>query len=45
MAEQDVNLGVGMGSHAQQTVEVVSQLESVALECKSDLALARPEVA
>lgn len=40
----DVNLEVGSGSHAQQTAEVMSRLESVVLEKKPDLVLVYGDV-
>jgi UDP-N-acetylglucosamine 2-epimerase (non-hydrolysing) len=35
----DVNLGVGSGSHAQQTAEIMSRFEPIVLERKPDLVL------
>src|ERR1700691_1459024 len=40
----DVNLGVGSGSHARQTAEVMSRLEDVLLECKPDRVLVYGDV-
>src|SRR5690349_16714839 len=36
IAPPEVNLGVGSGSHAQQTAEIMSRFESVALQQKPD---------
>jgi len=36
MSQPDVNLGVGSGSHAVQTAEVMVRLEKVLLERKPD---------
>src|SRR5690242_3667492 len=33
----DINLGVGSGSHAQQTAQMLSQFEPVLLSCKPEL--------
>jgi UDP-N-acetylglucosamine 2-epimerase (non-hydrolysing) len=40
----DVNLGVGSGSHAQQTAEIISRFEVVVLEKKPDLVLVYGDV-
>ena len=40
----DVNLGVGSGSHAQQTAEIMSRLEKVLLERKPDIVLVYGDV-
>src|ERR1700749_1795123 len=40
----DVNLGVGSGSHAQQTAEVISRFETVVLEKKPDIVLVYGDV-
>ena len=37
--EPDINLGVGSGSHAQQTAQVIAQFEPVLLDYKPDLVL------
>src|SRR5215467_5420443 len=42
--EPDVNLGVGSGSHAQQTAEIMRRFEEVALERKPDLVLVYGDV-
>ena len=39
--EPDLNLGVGSGSHAAQTAEIMKSFESVVLEHKPDTVLAR----
>jgi UDP-N-acetylglucosamine 2-epimerase (non-hydrolysing) len=39
MPEPDVNLGVGSGSHAQQTAQILSQFEPVVVNTKPDLVL------
>ncbi len=44
MPEPDANLGVGSGSHAQQTAEVMCRLEPVLLEYKPDLVLVYGDV-
>lgn len=44
MPVPDVNLGVGPGSHAQQTAEIMSRLEPVVLERKPDLVLVYGDV-
>jgi UDP-N-acetylglucosamine 2-epimerase (non-hydrolysing) len=40
----DVNLGVGSGSHAKQTAEIMSRLEPVILEFKPDVVLVYGDV-
>lgn len=40
----DINLQVGSGSHAQQTAEIISRFEGVAVECKPDLVLVYGDV-
>jgi UDP-N-acetylglucosamine 2-epimerase (non-hydrolysing) len=40
----DVNLGVGSGSHAQQTAEIMSRFEPVVLERKPDVVLVYGDV-
>jgi UDP-N-acetylglucosamine 2-epimerase (non-hydrolysing) len=40
----DVNLGVGSGSHAQQTAEVISRFETAVLEKKPDIVLVYGDV-
>ena len=40
----DVNLGVGAGSHARQTAEIMSRFEPVVLEYKPDLVLVYGDV-
>src|SRR6266508_6786340 len=42
--EPDINLGVGSGSHAQQTAQILNQLEPVLLEYPPDLALVYGDV-
>jgi UDP-N-acetylglucosamine 2-epimerase (non-hydrolysing) len=42
--EPDWNLGVGSGSHAQQTAEIMSALEPVVLEVKPDVVLVYGDV-
>jgi UDP-N-acetylglucosamine 2-epimerase (non-hydrolysing) len=42
--EPDINLGVGSGSHAQQTAQILSQLEPVLLEYRPDLVLVYGDV-
>lgn len=42
--EPDVNLGVGSGSHAVQTAEIMQRFESVVLERKPDLTLVYGDV-
>src|SRR5438445_2694650 len=44
MPEPDVNLGVGSGSHAQQTAEIIARLEPIILERKPDLVLVYGDV-
>ncbi len=44
MPKPDVNLGVGSGSHAQQTAEIIARLESIILERKPDLVLVYGDV-
>jgi UDP-N-acetylglucosamine 2-epimerase (non-hydrolysing) len=44
MPEPDINLGVGSGSHAQQTAAVMSAFEPVLLERKPDLVLVYGDV-
>ena len=44
MPSPDVNLGVGSGSHAQQTAEVMSKFEPVVLERKPDVVLVYGDV-
>lgn len=39
MPQPDFNMGVGSGTHAQQTATVMVALEPVLLECKPDLVL------
>lgn len=39
LPKPDVNLGVGSGSHAMQTAEVMKRLEPVLLECKPQMVL------
>ncbi|MGH9551367.1 MAG: UDP-N-acetylglucosamine 2-epimerase, partial [Terriglobales bacterium] len=40
----DVNLGVGSGSHARQTAEIMTRFEPVVLERKPDLVLVYGDV-
>ncbi len=40
----DVNLGVGSGSHARQTAEIMMRLEPVVLEAKPDIVLVYGDV-
>ncbi|MBZ5598747.1 MAG: UDP-N-acetylglucosamine 2-epimerase (non-hydrolyzing) [Acidobacteriia bacterium] len=40
----DLNLGVGSGSHACQTAEIMARLEPVAADCKPDLVLVYGDV-
>src|SRR6202049_43166 len=42
--EPDVNLGVGSGSHASQTAEIMSSFEPVVLERKPDMVLVYGDV-
>jgi UDP-N-acetylglucosamine 2-epimerase (non-hydrolysing) len=42
--EPDVNLGVGSGSHASQTAEIMCRIEPVILERKPDIALVYGDV-
>jgi UDP-N-acetylglucosamine 2-epimerase (non-hydrolysing) len=42
--EPDVNLGVGSGSHASQTAEIMCRIEPVVLERKPDIALVYGDV-
>jgi UDP-N-acetylglucosamine 2-epimerase (non-hydrolysing) len=42
--EPDTNLGVGSGSHAQQTAEVMTRFEPVVLQQKPDLVLVYADV-
>ena len=42
--DPDINLGVGSGSHAWQTAEIMRRLEPVVLEQKPDLALVYGDV-
>jgi UDP-N-acetylglucosamine 2-epimerase (non-hydrolysing) len=42
--EPDVNLGVGSGSHARQTAEIMSRFEPVLLQRKPDLVLVYGDV-
>jgi UDP-N-acetylglucosamine 2-epimerase (non-hydrolysing) len=42
--EPDVNLGVGSGSHAQQTAEIISRFEPIVSEYKPDLVLVYGDV-
>jgi UDP-N-acetylglucosamine 2-epimerase (non-hydrolysing) len=40
----DFNLGVGSGSHAKQTAEIMTRLEAVILECNPELVLVYGDV-
>jgi UDP-N-acetylglucosamine 2-epimerase (non-hydrolysing) len=40
----DFNLGVGSGSHAKQTAEIMTRLETVLLECNPELVLVYGDV-
>ena len=42
--EPDVNLGVGSGSHAQQTAQIMTAMEKVLLACRPDLVLVYGDV-
>jgi UDP-N-acetylglucosamine 2-epimerase (non-hydrolysing) len=42
--EPDFNLGVGSGSHATQTAQVMLRLEPVVLECKPDITVVYGDV-
>jgi UDP-N-acetylglucosamine 2-epimerase (non-hydrolysing) len=44
MPEPDVNMGVGSGSHAKQTAEVMARFEPVVLEHKPDVVLVYGDV-
>jgi UDP-N-acetylglucosamine 2-epimerase (non-hydrolysing) len=44
MPQPDFNLGVGSGTHAQQTAGVMLAIEPVLLDCKPDLALVYGDV-
>jgi UDP-N-acetylglucosamine 2-epimerase (non-hydrolysing) len=44
MPEPDVNMGVGSGSHAKQTAEVMARFEPVVLERKPDVVLVYGDV-
>jgi len=44
MPEPDVNMGVGSGSHAKQTAEVMARFELVVLERKPDVVLVYGDV-
>ena len=44
MPQPDFNLGVGSGTHAQQTARVMLAIEPVLLECKPDLVLVYGDV-
>jgi UDP-N-acetylglucosamine 2-epimerase (non-hydrolysing) len=44
MPDPDVNLGVGSGSHAKQTAEVMARFEPVVLERKPDVVLVYGDV-
>jgi UDP-N-acetylglucosamine 2-epimerase (non-hydrolysing) len=42
--EPDVNLGVGSGSHARQTADIMTGFEPVVLECRPDVVLVYGDV-
>src|SRR3989454_4169970 len=44
MPVPDVNLGVGSGSHAQQTAEIMRRFESIVLERKPDMVVVYGDV-
>jgi UDP-N-acetylglucosamine 2-epimerase (non-hydrolysing) len=44
MPEADLNLGVGSGTHGQQTAAVMTAFEPVVIECKPDLVLVYGDV-
>jgi len=44
LGEPDINLGVGSGSHAQQTAEIMFQFEPVVLEHRPELVLVYGDV-
>ncbi|SRR5579872_741850 len=44
MPEPDLNLGVGSGSHAQQTAEIMRQFETVVIDAKPDIVLVYGDV-
>ena len=44
MPKPDVNLGVGSGSHARQTAEIMSRIEGVMTECRPDMVLVYGDV-
>jgi UDP-N-acetylglucosamine 2-epimerase (non-hydrolysing) len=44
MPEPDANLGVGSGSHAQQTAEIIAHFEPIVLERNPDLVLVYGDV-
>ncbi|MCZ6879034.1 MAG: UDP-N-acetylglucosamine 2-epimerase, partial [Acidobacteria bacterium] len=44
MPQPDINLGVGSGTHAQQTAHIMLHLEPVVLESKPDLVLVYGDV-
>jgi UDP-N-acetylglucosamine 2-epimerase (non-hydrolysing) len=44
MPEPDVNLGVGSGSHAQQTAQIMSRIEPVLVENRPDLVVVYGDV-
>src|SRR5262245_19021595 len=44
LPESNINLGVGSGSHARQTAEIMSRFEQVVLEHKPDLVLVYGDV-